>query len=117
MHERIFKPLGLSQTAISRKPAMPGPVLHAYVSDRGPYEDSTFWSPSWTIGAGTVMSATIGDVARTARAVGTGALIFPRASRERFAPTTVGMRRAPCGTLSIGATEKATRSPAESVPS
>jgi CubicO group peptidase (beta-lactamase class C family) len=91
MHERIFKPLGLRQTAVSRKPAMPGPVLHAYVSDRGPYEDSTFWSPSWTIGAGTVMSATIGDVARTARAVGTGALLSRRASRERFAPTTVGM--------------------------
>jgi D-alanyl-D-alanine carboxypeptidase len=91
MHERIFKPLGLRQTAISRKPAMPGPVLHAYVSDRGPYEDSTFWSPSWTIGAGTVMSATIGDVARTARAVGTGALLSRHASRERFAPTTVGM--------------------------
>jgi D-alanyl-D-alanine carboxypeptidase len=91
MHERIFKPLGLRQTAISRKPAMPGPVLHAYVSDRGPYEDSTFWSPSWTIGAGTVMSATIGDVARTARAVGTDALLSRHASRERFAPTTVGM--------------------------
>jgi D-alanyl-D-alanine carboxypeptidase len=91
MHERIFKPLGLRQTAISRKPAMPGPVLHAYSSDRGPYEDSTFWSPSWTIGAGTVMSATIGDVARTARAVGTGALISRKASQERFAPTTVGM--------------------------
>lgn len=70
---------------------MPGPVLHAYVSDRGHYEDSTFWSPSWTIGAGTVMSATIGDVARTARAVGTGALLSRHASRERFAPTTVGM--------------------------
>jgi CubicO group peptidase (beta-lactamase class C family) len=91
MHERIFKPLGLRHTAISRKPAMPGPVLHAYVSDRGHYEDSTFWSPSWTIGAGTVMSATIGDVARTARAVGTGALLSRHASRERFAPTTVGM--------------------------
>lgn len=91
MHERIFKPLGLRQTAISRKPAMPGPVLHAYVSDRGFYEDSTSWSPSWTIGAGTVMSATIGDVARTARAIGTGALLSRHASRERFAPTTVGM--------------------------
>jgi D-alanyl-D-alanine carboxypeptidase len=90
MHERVFRPLGLRQTAISRYPAMPGPVLHAYSSARGPYEDSTFWSPSWTIGAGTVMSGTIGDVARTARAIGTGALISPAARREEFAPTTAG---------------------------
>ncbi len=90
MHKRIFKPLGLRHTAISRKPAVPGPILRAYTDTRGYYEDSTFWSPSWTIGDGTVMSATIGDVARTARAVGTGALISAKASRERFAPTTVG---------------------------
>jgi hypothetical protein len=37
------------------------------------------------------MYSTIGDVARSAWALGTGALISPRASRERFAPTTVGM--------------------------
>lgn len=88
MHERIFKPLGLRHTAISRRPAMPGPVLHSYTSDRGVYEDSTFWNPSWTIGAGTVMSATIGDVARTARAIGSGELISTGAARERLAPTT-----------------------------
>ncbi len=91
MQQRILRPLGLRETAISRYPAMPGPVLHSYAADRGVYEDATFWSPSWTIGAGTVMSATIGDVARTARAVGTGALLSAAASRERFAPTTAGM--------------------------
>lgn len=91
IHERIFKPLGLRHTAISRHPAFPGPALHSYTAERGLYEDATFWSPSWTIGAGTVMSATIGDVARTARAVGTGALISRAASRERFLPATPGM--------------------------
>lgn len=88
--ERIFQPLGLRRTQISRRAAFPAAALHAYTSERGFYEDSTFWSPAWTIGAGTVMSATIGDVARTARAVGSGALISRAASRERFAPTTVG---------------------------
>jgi CubicO group peptidase (beta-lactamase class C family) len=91
IRERVFKPLGLRQTAISRRPAFPGPALHSYTAARDLYEDATFWSPSWTIGAGTVMSATIGDVARTARAVGSGALISPAASRERFAPSTVGL--------------------------
>ena len=41
MHERILKPLRLRQTDISRQPAMPGPVLHSYTTDRGPYEDAT----------------------------------------------------------------------------
>lgn len=91
IRDRVLTPLGLRQTAISRNPGMPGPVLHAYTSMRGPYEDATFWSPSWTIGAGTVMSATIGDVARTARAVGTGALLSRAASRERVAPVTAGL--------------------------
>lgn len=50
IEERVLKPLGLRGIAISRLPAMPGPVLHAYNSLRGNYEDSTFWSPSWTNG-------------------------------------------------------------------
>lgn len=91
MRERIFRPLGLRQTAISPYPAMPAPVLHAYTSARGPYEDATSWSPSWTIGEGTIMSSTIDEVARTARAIGTGRLISARGYREEFAPSTVGL--------------------------
>ncbi|MEZ5078891.1 MAG: serine hydrolase domain-containing protein [Solirubrobacterales bacterium] len=91
IHERVLRPLGLRHTGISRYPAFPGPALHSYSGERGFYEDATFWSPAWTIGAGTVMSATIGDVARTARAVGTGALISRAASRERFVPATPAM--------------------------
>lgn len=65
-------------------------MLHAYSSDRGVYEDSTFWSPSWTIGTDTIMTGTIGDIAKSARAIGTGALISPKASHEQFAPITAG---------------------------
>jgi CubicO group peptidase (beta-lactamase class C family) len=91
IEERVLKPLGLRGIAISRLPAMPGLVLHSYNSLRGNYEDSTFWSPSWTVGAGTVMSGTIADVARSARAIGTGALLSPAASREQFAPDASGL--------------------------
>lgn len=91
IRQRVLKPLGLRGIAISRLPAMPGPVLHSYNSLRGNYEDSTFWSPSWTVGAGTVMSGTIADVARSARLIGTGALISPAASRERFAADPSGL--------------------------
>lgn len=91
IRERVLLPLGLRHTQISRLPAMPAPVLHAYTGFRGVYEDSTFWSRAWTIGDATVMSATIGDVARTARAFGSGALLSRAARRERVAPVSSGL--------------------------
>jgi CubicO group peptidase (beta-lactamase class C family) len=91
MRERILGPLGVRETKISAFPGIEAPVLHSYSSDRGPYEDSTFWSPSWTIAKSTIMTSTIGDLIKAAKALGTGALISRRASRERFAPTTVGL--------------------------
>lgn len=91
MRERVLGPLGLDHTQISRYPAMPGEALHAYTGERGVYEDDTFWSPSWTIGDGTVMSSTMADVVHGARDLGRGALISAKANRERLAPTSVGM--------------------------
>jgi len=88
---RIFRPLGLRQTKISALPAIPSPALHAYSGDRGVYEDSTSWSPSWGIAAQMTQTSTIGDVMKMAKALGEGALISKRASRERFAPTTASL--------------------------
>jgi hypothetical protein len=81
----------LRNTAISSLPAIPPPVLHAYTVDRGPYEDSTYWSPSWTIAESMIMTGTIGDVIKSAKALGRGALISKAAERERVAPTTAGL--------------------------
>ncbi|HUB98363.1 MAG TPA: serine hydrolase domain-containing protein [Solirubrobacterales bacterium] len=86
IQERVFGPLGLRHTAITRYPAFPGPGLHAYTGERGIYEDDTFWSPSWSIGAGTVMTATMGDTVRGFRAMARGALISKQANRERISP-------------------------------
>jgi CubicO group peptidase (beta-lactamase class C family) len=91
IEERVLGPLGLDHTQISRFPAFPGPALHAYTGERGVYEDATFWSPSWSIGDGTVMASPIADVVRGARALGRGELISRRADRERIAPTSVGI--------------------------
>jgi CubicO group peptidase (beta-lactamase class C family) len=91
MRERVLRPLGARETGISAFPGIAAPVLHSYSSDRGPYEDSTFWSPSWTLPKSTIMTSTIGDLIKAGKALGTGALISSRASRERFAPTTVGL--------------------------
>jgi CubicO group peptidase (beta-lactamase class C family) len=91
LRRRVLGPLGLRHTQISALPAIPPPVLHAYTSDRGPYEDSTYWSPSWTIAQDMIMTGTIADILKSAHAVGTGALISRQASRERFAPTSAGL--------------------------
>jgi CubicO group peptidase (beta-lactamase class C family) len=91
MRERVLGPLGLDHTQVSRYPAMPGEALHAYTGERGVYEDDTFWSPSWTIGDGTVMASTMADVVQGARELGRGALISAGSNRERIAPTSVGI--------------------------
>lgn len=88
---RVFRPLGLRNTHISALPAIPQPALHTYVSSRGPYEDSTYWSPSYGISEALLMTATIDDVITSAKALGTGALVSRKASRERIAPITVGL--------------------------
>ncbi len=91
MRERVLGPLGLDHTQISRYPAFPGQALHAYTGERGIYEDDTFWSPSWSIGSGTVMASPMADVVHGAREIGRGDLISAHANRERTAPTSVGI--------------------------
>jgi CubicO group peptidase (beta-lactamase class C family) len=91
IREKVLVPLGLDHTQISRFPAFPGPALHAYTGERGFYEDATFWSPSWSIGDGTVMTSPMADVVRGAREIGRGALLSTHAARERIAPTSIGI--------------------------
>lgn len=86
IRERVFAPLGLRHTAITRYPAFPGPGLHSYTGERGRYEDCTFWSPSWSIGAGTVMTSTMADAVRGFREMSRGALISKQANKERLSP-------------------------------
>ena len=72
MRTRFLRPLGMSDTRISKLPGMPQPVLHAYSTERGVYEDSTYWSPSWSIGRGVAMTSTARDMIKGIRAVGSG---------------------------------------------
>lgn len=88
LRKRVLRPLGLDQTEISALPAIPPLALHAYAAARGPYEDATSWTPSPGISSSITMTGTIGDVVKSAKAIGRGALISRKASRERFAPVT-----------------------------
>ncbi|MDZ4713466.1 MAG: serine hydrolase domain-containing protein [bacterium] len=88
--ENIFNPLGLSHTGYNINADLPYPVLHAYSSDRGVYEDATFWSPSWTRDSGPIYS-NLNDVAKWANVFGKGKLLTPESfnvlvSRPASAP-------------------------------
>jgi D-alanyl-D-alanine carboxypeptidase len=75
IRDDILTPLGLSNTNSPATPAIRAPVLEAYDSERGVYEDSTYWNPSWSLATGAIMTSDITDVARTAIAVGSGTLL------------------------------------------
>ncbi|MFI8520226.1 serine hydrolase domain-containing protein [Streptomyces sp. NPDC085481] len=91
LEQRVWGPLGLRDTQNNFTPDIPSPVLHAFTSDRGLYEESTFWNPSWTTGPGAVITTHICDLARSAEAVGRGELLSPRSYRTLLNPGTVGL--------------------------
>ncbi|MFI1718755.1 serine hydrolase domain-containing protein [Streptomyces sp. NPDC053513] len=91
VRERVTGPLGMRNTRNGFTPDIPGPVLHAFTSDRGFYEESTFWNPSWTTAPGAVITTHICDLATSARAVGSGELLSHRSYRTLLNPGTVGL--------------------------
>ncbi|MCX4752068.1 serine hydrolase domain-containing protein [Kitasatospora purpeofusca] len=91
LQQKVLGPLGLHGTANSFTPDIPTPVLHAFTADRGRYEESTFWNPSWTTAPGAVQTTDICDLASSAVGVGSGELLSPAAYRELLNPGTVGL--------------------------
>ncbi|MER7701462.1 serine hydrolase domain-containing protein [Kitasatospora sp. NPDC097605] len=91
LEQRIFEPLGLRRTVNRFTPDLPAPVLHAFTTGRGRYEESTFWNPSWTTAPGAVLATDICDFGRSIEAVGTGALLSPESFRTQLNPGTVGL--------------------------
>jgi CubicO group peptidase (beta-lactamase class C family) len=90
MRDRILRPLGLEDTANPDTPEIMGPVLHAYTSERGRYEESTFWNPSWTLAQGAVMTSNLRDTLTSARSIGRGARLSGASFSEMLAPDTAG---------------------------
>jgi D-alanyl-D-alanine carboxypeptidase len=88
--EHVIERLGLEQTVYITTPELPAPVLHAFTTERGPFEESTFWNPSWTSHTGG-LNADLHDLGQLFRALATGELLSRR-SYDRFtAPTTAGL--------------------------
>jgi len=74
----VLTPLRLENTRSEATPVIQEPVLHAFDGERGVYEDSTYWNPSWTLARGAVMTTDIGDLLTSAIAIGTGSLLSPQ---------------------------------------
>jgi CubicO group peptidase (beta-lactamase class C family) len=91
IRERVVEPLGMKGTQSHQTAVMPEPVLHAYTKERGTYEDSTFWDPSWTLAKGSVMITDIHDLATSARAIGTGKLVSEKSHKEQVGSSLVGL--------------------------
>ncbi|MBV9323248.1 MAG: beta-lactamase family protein [Chloroflexi bacterium] len=96
----VLDPLGLRQTDDPGSAQMPAPVLHAFSSERRAalgipssarfYEESTFWSPSWTLAQGAIQYTNIYDMAATAVGVGTGALLSAASHQAQVDPGLLG---------------------------
>ncbi|MFJ3976361.1 serine hydrolase domain-containing protein [Streptomyces sp. NPDC090021] len=86
LRENVLEPMGLSQTAISSRADIPAPVLHGFDNERGVFEDSTYWNPSWTVAEGAVMTATLQDMAKSFTAIGEGKLLTPESHKLQVTP-------------------------------
>ena len=76
--EYLFEPLQLERTGYSVTAEMPEPVLHSYSTDRGVYEDSTFWEPSWAGESGPLYS-TLDDLGKWGPVFGRGEMLSQKA--------------------------------------
>lgn len=100
MTERIFVPLGLTNTDAPTTAEIRPPALHAFSSERREalgiapsirfYEESTYWNPSWTTAPGAVQTTNIYDMTTTAEGIGGGALLSPEAYEAMVGPNLVG---------------------------
>lgn len=93
LRQRVMGPLGLRNTRNNDTAEIPQPVLHAYDDERGTYEESTYFNPSWTTAPGAVLTSDICDLARSGQAIGSGELLSPRSFRTQLNPGTVGLGR------------------------
>jgi D-alanyl-D-alanine carboxypeptidase len=90
LRQNILNRLGLHHTAMRSNSYIPAPVMHAYSRNRGRYEESTTWSPSWARYTGN-MTSTVADMGRWARALGTGSLLSPRSHALQAGPQNVDL--------------------------
>ncbi len=90
IQERILTPLQMSNTTQPYNANLPEPVLHGFSNERGVWEDTTYWNPTWIWYNGG-MHSTVADLRLFIDAVGSGELVSEQSYEEEFAPTTAGL--------------------------
>lgn len=88
IREGILAPLALENTRSEGTAIIQEPVLHAFDAERGRYEESTFWDPSWTLARGAIMTSNVADVLTSITAIATGKLVSPASHALQLAPLT-----------------------------
>jgi D-alanyl-D-alanine carboxypeptidase len=86
IRERVIEPLSLENTRSEQTAVIEEPVLHAFDAERGKYEESTYWNPSWTLAEGAVQTSNIPDLLASAVAIGEGTLVSSNSHKLQLAP-------------------------------
>ncbi|HET8780075.1 MAG TPA: serine hydrolase domain-containing protein [Agromyces sp.] len=87
----ILDPLELDATVADQGPAIPEPAVHGFTLERGVWEDSSYWNPSWTLPAGAVETSSISDMAASFDAiVGQGELLEESSWKAMFDAELIG---------------------------
>jgi D-alanyl-D-alanine carboxypeptidase len=90
LDEYLLRPLGMHDTTPPVDGALKQPVLHSHTAERGVWEESTYWTPTWTQYAGGLGSDQA-DVRRLIEAIGTGELLSPASHRLQTTPDPGGV--------------------------
>lgn len=88
IREGIIEPLALKDTRSEDTAIIQAPVLHSFDAERGRYEESTYWDPSWTIARGAIMTSNVADILASLRAIAIGRLVSPASHALQLAPLT-----------------------------
>lgn len=91
LEEQVLEPAGLERTFSEQTAEIPSPFLHGFTAERGVYEDSSFWNPSWTLADGAVQTSTVADMAESFDAiVGRGELLSEASHSALISQELVG---------------------------
>lgn len=81
---RFIVPLGLKDTVSPWTPAIESPVLHSFSSERGIWEEATFWNPQWIPFAGDMVSSQ-DDMRKWYETLSSGVLLSEKSQKELLA--------------------------------
>lgn len=87
----VLDPLKLEDTVADVTAHIPSPVVHGFTAERGLFEDSTYWNPSWTLPHGAIQTTTISDMTVSFDAiVGRGEQLSPESHRAMISTDLIG---------------------------